>query len=178
MDRKPIPDYLRIFKEEYVRELAKQLVSINQTRQTAMSSPLINQIQGQANYNAVPSDNLQIFGFRGYVCDKCLMCETHYVGFLDALGQGRIDCVHFCDPVAAAAGELVDRLGMYRFLRGKISGLIKQKVNTWTGNNNHLVALKLSSPPVEIIKLPNPLICKTGYRLPLFRTKASHYRAD
>ena len=160
IDRKQIPDYQRIFTEEYVRELAKQLVSINQTRQTAISSPFsptINQIKSQANYNAVPSANLQIFGFRGYVCDKCLMCETHYVAFPDALGQGRFDSVHFCDPVkAAAAGELVDRLGMYRFLRGKISGLIKQKVNSWTGKNNHLVALKLSSPPEEIIKLRNP----------------------
>ena len=34
--------------------------------------------------------------------------------------------------------------------------LIKQKVNSRNGNNNHLIALRLSSPQEEIIKLRNP----------------------
>jgi hypothetical protein len=65
---------------------------------------------------------------RGYVCDKCLMSETHYVGFPEVLGQGRLDQRHFCDPKkVAAAGELVGRFGLHRFLRSKIPMLIKPK---------------------------------------------------
>lgn len=156
-DRKPTLDYQRLFTEECVREIAKK--AINQAAHITMpfhSSSPINQIRSQVNYDSISS--IQIFGFRGYVCDKCLSCETHYVGFPDAPGQGRIDIVHYCEPTkAAAVREMADKTGMYGFLCGKIPTLIKQKVNSWTGNNKHLVSLKLSTPPEEIIKLRNPL---------------------
>ncbi|MFY9873471.1 MAG: hypothetical protein WAK17_27505 [Candidatus Nitrosopolaris sp.] len=45
---------------------------------------------------------------------------------------------------------------MFRSLQDKIPTLIKQKVNSRKGNNNHLVALRLSNPQKETIKLPNP----------------------
>ena len=51
---------------------------------------------------------------------------------------------------------MVDRFGVFRSLHDKIPTLIKQKVNSRTWNNNHLVALRLSSPQEEIIKLRNP----------------------
>jgi hypothetical protein len=56
---------------------------------------------------------------------------------------------------AAAASELVDRSRVFRSLQDKLPTLIKQQVNSWTGSNTHLVALRLSNPQ-EGIKLPNP----------------------
>jgi len=160
IDRNPIPDYQRIFMEECFREIARKVGSIVQPTQTTMSFPFshkINQWSAQQNCNVNPATNLQIFGYRGYVCNKCLLSETHYIGFPEASGQGRLDQVHFCDPKkVAAAGELVGRFGLHRVLRSEIPMLIKQKVNSSTSNNNHLVALKLSSPPEEIIRLRNP----------------------
>ena len=55
-----------------------------------------------------------------------------------------------------AASKLLDRFGVFRSLHDKIPTLLKQKVNSRTGNNNHLIALRLSSPQEEIIKLRNP----------------------
>ena len=85
------------------------------------------------------------------------MSETHYVTFPNAEGQGSIQSSHFCVLAkAAATNESIDRSGKVRILRDKIPTLLKQKVNSRTGNNNHLFALKLPSPPEEIIKLRNP----------------------
>jgi hypothetical protein len=56
----------------------------------------------------------------------------------------------------AVAGELVDKVGVFRFLHDKFPMIIKQRVNSWTGNNSYLVAVKLPSHPEESIKLSNP----------------------
>jgi hypothetical protein len=73
-------------------------------------------------------------------------------------GQGGIQAGHFCDPAkAAAASGLVDRSTVFRSLQDKLPMLIKQKVNSWTGSNTHLVALRLSRPQEETIKLANPV---------------------
>jgi hypothetical protein len=104
------------------------------------------------NYNVHPAANPQIFGFRGYICDKCLTAETRYVAFPNAEGEGRIESGHSCLPTS----ESVDRSGAFRSLCDNIPTLLKQKVNSRTGNNNHLIALKLY-PHEEIIKLPNPV---------------------
>ena len=69
-------------------------VSVIQPTQSRISFPF----SPMRNYNVDPAANLQIFGFRGYVCDKCLTPETHYVAFPNAEGQGRIDGGHSCDP--------------------------------------------------------------------------------
>ena len=112
----------------------------------------------KGNYNVDPTADLQIFGFRGHVCDKCLMSETHYVAFPNAEGQGSIESRHYCFLAkAAATNESIDRSGKVKILRDKIPTLLKQKVNSRTGNNNYLLALKLPSPPEEIIKLRNPM---------------------
>jgi hypothetical protein len=79
------------------------------------------------------------------------------VAFPIAKGQGGIQAGHSCDPAkAASASKLVDRFGVIRSLQDKLPTLITQKVNSWTWNNTHLIALRLSSPPEETIKLPNP----------------------
>lgn len=74
------------------------------------------------------------------------------MAFPNAEGESRLQEGHFCDPAkAATASELV-----HGVLHDKIPTLIKQRVNSRTGNNNHLVALRLPSPREEIIKLRNP----------------------
>jgi hypothetical protein len=145
-----------VFKEALLKELAKMAVYAIQPTQSRIFpfSPMSFIQSPTGNYNADPATNLQIFGFRGYVCEKCLTPETHYVAF-PAEGDGTIQSSHFCDP-AQAAGESVDRSGVFRFLLDRIPTLIKQKVNSRNGNNNHLIALRLSSPHEEIIKLRNP----------------------
>jgi hypothetical protein len=156
-DRKPF-DYQQLFKEVFFKELVKKAVSTIQPTQSRISFPFYPMNSSMPsplrNYNVHPAANLQIFGFRGYVCDKCLTPETHYVAFPNAEGDGRIESSHFC---LSAKAESVDRSGVFRSLYDKIPTLLKQKVNSRTWNNNHLVALRLSSPHEEIIKLPNPV---------------------
>jgi hypothetical protein len=161
----PMPDYQHVFAEEYVKELARMAASlsgsINPPTQNATSfpfSPKINPSQTNANYNVGPAAAPQIFGFRGFVCDKCLKSSTHYVAFPEKGGQpGRLEERHFCDPAeVAVAGELVDKFGLFRFLHDKIPMIIKQRVDSWTGNKSYLVTVKLPSHPEENIKLHNP----------------------
>ncbi len=87
------------------------------------------------------------------VCDKCLMVVTRYVAFPNAAGEGRYEEGHICHPArVAAASQLADRSGVARSLDTKIPTLIKQRLNSRTGNNYHLVASRLSSPPEETMK--------------------------
>ncbi|MGC2574348.1 MAG: hypothetical protein WA364_22765 [Candidatus Nitrosopolaris sp.] len=82
-DRKPL-DYYHMFAEAFLKELAKIGVSTIQPTQSRISfpfSPMSFMQYPMGTYNADPAANLQIFGFRGYVCEKCLTPETHYVAF-------------------------------------------------------------------------------------------------
>src|SRR5215469_14464299 len=91
-DRKPL-DYYHMFAEAFLKELAKRGVSTIQPTQSRISfpfSPMSFMQYPMGTYNADPATNLQIFGFRGYVCEKCLTPETHYVAFPNAEGQGGI----------------------------------------------------------------------------------------
>jgi hypothetical protein len=82
------------------------------------------------------------------------------VAFPNAKEDGRLQGSHRCHPVRAAAAselvKLIDRSAVLRSLHDKIPILILQQIDSWTGKNNHLVALRLSSPPEKIIKLRNP----------------------
>ncbi|MGA9150685.1 MAG: hypothetical protein WBZ36_08905, partial [Candidatus Nitrosopolaris sp.] len=97
-DRKP-SDY-QVFQEAYIKELAK--IAANQPTLSRISlpfSPMSFMQSPMGIYNADPVANLQIFGFRGYVCEKCLTPETHYVAFPNAEGDGSIQEGHSCVPV-------------------------------------------------------------------------------
>ena len=147
-DRKPF-DYQHVFKEEFFKELAKKMaasaIQPTQSRMPFSFSPMSYMQYRMGTYNPDPAANLQIFGFRGYVCEKCLTSETHYVAF-PAKEDGCIQGGHSCVPVnAAAASELVDRSRVFKSLQDKLPTLIKQKVNSRNGNNSHLVALRLSN---------------------------------
>ena len=160
IDRKPF-DYPHVFAEAVLKELAKVAVSAIQPTQSRISFPFSPTSSMQypylGTYNADPAANLQIFGFTGYVCQKCLRSETHYVAF-PAKEDGCIQGGHSCVPAnAAAASGLVDRSRVFRSLQDKLPTLIKQKVNSKNGNNSHLVALRLLNPQKETIKLPNPV---------------------
>jgi hypothetical protein len=149
-------DYQYLFTEACTKELAKRAVSSIQPRQSIISSPFSPYIY---KYNVGPAADLQILGFRGYVCNNCLRLETHYVAFPHTEGDGRIEKGPSCDTEkvkAAAATKLVDRVRVLRYLHDNIPKLLKEIVNSRTSSNNHLVALKLSSPQEETIKLPNP----------------------
>jgi hypothetical protein len=159
-DRKPF-GYQHTLTEAFLKELAEKMAaSIIQPTQSKisfpffpMSSPMQSPV---GNYYVDPAANLQIFGFRGYVCDKCLTPETYYVAFPTAKGQGGLQGGHFCDPAkAVTASKSVDR-PLLKSLHDRIPMLIKQNVNSRNGNNNHLIALRLSNPQEEIIKLRNP----------------------
>jgi hypothetical protein len=163
-DRKPF-DYQHLFQEAVLKALAEKMVaSVIQPTQSRISFPfsLMSSMQSpMGNYSVNPAANLQIFGFRGYVCEKCLTPETHYVAFPNAEGDGYIQGGHYCVPAnAATASGLVDRSRVFRSLQDKLPTLIKQKVNSRNGNNNHLVALRLSRHPEETIKFQNPDLSK------------------
>ena len=143
------PDYGRVLVEAYLREVAKRAVSLIQPTKSMISSPF--PFSPYRTYSMDPEASLQIFGFRGYVCDKCLTAETHYVAFPEAKGQGGLQRAHFCDSANAVAAR-----ESAKALHGRIPELMKQKVNSRNGNYNYLFALRLPSPHEEIIKLRNP----------------------
>jgi hypothetical protein len=156
-DRKPV-NYLGLMTETFIKELVKKAAIQPTQSRFSFPYPLMSSMQSpMGNYYVNPAADLQIFGFRIHVCDKCLMPEIHYVAFPNT-GGGRIERYngHYCVPAkTAATSESVDRSGMFRSLREKIRILLKQKVNSRNGNNNHLVALRLSSPHEETINLSN-----------------------
>jgi hypothetical protein len=84
----------------------------------------LKEVAKRAVYSIQPTQlleaNHQIFGFRGYVCEKCLTIETHSVASHNAEGEGRIEDRHFSHPVkVAAASELaqfIDRALVLRTL--------------------------------------------------------------
>jgi hypothetical protein len=67
------------------------------------------------------------------------------VAFSNATGQGGLQGTRFCYPANAVAARESAKM-----LHDRIPVLIKQKVNSKNGNNNHLLALRLSSPHEEI----------------------------
>jgi len=111
------------------------VLSINQPRKITtpfLFYPKINQSLIQD-----PGTDLKIFGFRGYACDRCLICGTKYVAFVEeGLGLGALQEGHLCDPTKLAAAEQqIDKAGQVRYLSDKIPLLIKQKVDSWTKGN-------------------------------------------
>jgi hypothetical protein len=87
-DRKQF-DLLDLLTDAFVKELAEKMAaSVIQPPQSRISfpfSPLTLMQYPVGNYNVDPAADLQIFGFRGHVCDKCLMSETYYVAFPNAV---------------------------------------------------------------------------------------------
>ena len=159
-DRKSF-DYLHTMTEAFLKGVGEKmgayLFHSTQSRMPFPFFPMSSSMHSPVgNYYVDPAANLQIFGFRGYFCDKCFMSETLYVAFPNAKEQGGLQGAHFCDPAKAlAASNLVDR-PLLKSLLDIIPMLIKQKVNSRNGNNNHLMALRLSNPQEETIKLLNP----------------------
>jgi len=157
-------DYVRVFIEEYLKGIARTVVSSIHPTQSMISSPY--PFSSFRTYSVAPAPSYQIFGFRGYVCDKCLTAETHYVAFPNAKEPGRIEDCHSCHQVrkaaVARAVKLIDRSGahksgMLRSLHDKIPILLLEKIVSRSGNSSHLLAVRLSSPQEETIKLPNPV---------------------
>lgn len=156
------PDYDRMLTEEFVKEIGRMEARdfINQQIRSTRSFPFysqINQSSTHVKYNPEPAADIEIFGFRGYVCDKCLMFGTRHVAFPKVGTQAGIRTEgHICNPQTVTNTEqLIDKFGVVSFLYDKIPKVIKQKVNSWTRNNNYLKAAMLPSPPEESIKLSN-----------------------
>ena len=76
-DRKP--DYLRMFMEAFFEGDCKNGCFLNSTNTTYYLPSL--SFFSYRTYSVDPEASYQIFGFRGYVCDKCLTPEMHYVAF-------------------------------------------------------------------------------------------------
>src|SRR2546422_5945656 len=156
-DTKRESNLQQIFNEELLKEVARKAASSTQTAMPFPFFPNIGLAPTGARYYVDLKSYQHIFGFTAYVCDKCLVSETYYVPFADVEASGRPEDTHVCDPTnVAAARELVDRYGMFRFLQKNILMLIKQNVDSWTGKTSHLEAVKLPSPPDESIKFRNP----------------------
>jgi hypothetical protein len=100
-------------------------------------------------------DSTEIFGFRTFACHKCLTRGTRYVSFVPApLQTGRRERAHVCNPVRIASA-VFDQGRSSTFLLHGITQLLKENVNTWTGNMNYLVARRLQSRVQENISLFN-----------------------
>jgi hypothetical protein len=115
----------------------------------------INHSQDHLDPIKETSDATEIFGFRGYACDKCLKVETLFVAFVaEGLEFCRRQRAHSCDPARIAASQQPgSNTPTYGFLHGRIPQLLMERVNCWTGNTNYLVAKRLGSPAQEKITL-------------------------
>ena len=158
----PEPDYNHIQTVEFAKELARIAARkhMNQIRQSGFSFPStsnINQTSDQIHPNTNTEEASEIFGFRGYACDKCVTVGTLHVNFVtEGQGFGRREHAHSCDPVRLVANEqLVGSTSGNRFLHDRIPQLLKENVSHWTGNRPFLVAKRLGTPAQENISLSN-----------------------
>ncbi len=157
---KPEPDYNYIMNVEFAKERARVAArkSVYQAGQGGFSfPPSSNIIHSQDHVDPIEEtmDATEIFGFRGYACDKCLKVETLSVAFVaEGLKFCRRQRAHSCDPARIAASQqLGSNATTNRFLHGRIPELLMERLGYWTGNTNYLVAKRLESPAQENITL-------------------------
>jgi hypothetical protein len=156
----PEPDFNYIMTVEFAKERARVAArnSMYQAGQGGLSFPLssnINHTEHQVDPDAEAKDATEIFGFRGYACDKCLKVETLFVAFVaEGLKFCRSQRAHACDPARIAVSQqLGSNTTTNRFLHARIPQLLMERLSYWTGNTNYLVAKRLESPAQENITL-------------------------
>ena len=138
--------------------------SIVPSPQYSMPSQNFSSVMAQDNNNNYLQSSpfaKDIFGFRGHVCKQCLGIYINYRYFLneDLEGEGRRNKGnHVCDPNKIAQTQL----DIYKDIRFNenycrlLPSNLKQTVNEWTKGQNYLIAIELSNPPGNIIKLKHP----------------------
>ena len=152
-----------------LRNLCDQLHNFNQrsivpSPQYSMPSRNSSSVMAQDNNNNYLQSSgfaKDIFGFSGHVCKQCLDIYINYRYFLDEdlEGEGRRNKgKHVCDPNKIARTQL----DIYKYIHFNenycrlLPSDLKQTVNEWTKGHNYLIAIELSNPPGNIIKLKHP----------------------
>jgi hypothetical protein len=158
---------------EFGIELARQAArnALNERRQSPVSS--IHEQQrtthfSSSNFLIATGNESEIFGFRGYVCSKCLMNEHLAVYYsIYSHTDARVEVKHHCRPDLLALNQnLADkvRTSSVELMRNTLPSYLKKVVNLWTGEKVILLALELpgESPPTseptanDQIRIPYP----------------------
>jgi hypothetical protein len=152
------------------KNLCDQLHNLNQrpiapSPQYSMPTQNFSFVMAQNNNNNYlqsSSSGNDIFGFRGHVCKQCLGIYINYRYFLneelEGEGRRRNKGNHVCDPNKIAQTQL----DIYKDIHFNenycrlLPSYLKQTVNEWTKGENYLIAIELSNPLGNIIKLKHP----------------------
>jgi hypothetical protein len=119
------------------------------------SPPYADKMSAGIPPNTYAEDPNEIFGFRGYTCDNCLMARTLRVRFgKGERGAARREDVHSCDPTKVVLNkESSGRTSGNSVLHNRVPHLVKERVNNCTENNPFLVAIRLGNPVEENLTL-------------------------
>ncbi len=148
-------------EEIFASNAVANLRNSGQFRQSYFPSPYPSQAYSSPapgiGYNNV-LERPDIFGFRAEVCEDCLSLKCTNVLYPTAEGGGyTLGHSHRCDPKSIAlAKNIHDKSRFMEELSKGVPGLLKKKIFESIIFLGHLVARKITNPPPEIIKLPNP----------------------
>jgi hypothetical protein len=99
-------------------------------------------------YSNMPSrfdhDNLEIIGYRGNVCEKCLIISIDIVFRHNDQESGQIETKHRCNSKRLFDIQLQpDKAKTTTNQHDKLIEYMKKKVNTWTKNSAYVVAIEI-----------------------------------
>jgi len=87
----------------------------------------------------------EIVGYRGHVCEKCLVIIIDTIFRYNDRENGKIETTHTCDSKRLDDAELEpDKDKIISDLYEKLSEVMKKKVNSWTKNSAYVVAIEMS----------------------------------
>jgi hypothetical protein len=128
----------------------------------SMPTQNFSSVMAQDNNNHLQSSSSgnDIFGFMGHVCKQCLGIYIHYRYFLNEEFEEvrRNKGNHVCDPnkIAQTRCDIYKDIHFDENYCRLLPSYLKQTVNEWTKGENYLIAIELSNPPGNIIKLKHP----------------------
>jgi hypothetical protein len=88
----------------------------------------------------------EIVGYRGHVCDKCLVIIIDTIFRYNDRENGKIETTHTCDSKRLDDAQLEsDKDKIITNLYEKLTEYIRKKVNSWTKNSAYVLAIEI--PP-------------------------------
>ncbi|MCC2647484.1 MAG: hypothetical protein K0R16_287 [Nitrososphaeraceae archaeon] len=89
---------------------------------------------------------LETIGYRGRVCEKCLIINIDTIFRVNYRENGQIEAKHRCNSKLLADAQLEpDKDKVIANQYKKLSEIMKKKVNLWTKNSAHVVSIEI--PP-------------------------------
>jgi len=165
-----------VMTREFIREVARQLAAncVGKAQQQSLPTlvsnlhPMAPQSHFLSNFLIPTGNELEIFGFRGHVCSRCLTIQHLAVSYPPSeLGCARGEIRHMCDPDLLASNQNLDdkvKQARFTFLNQNLPTYLKGVVSLWNSRGASIAGIELRSilltrpPPNDQIKIPHPKV--------------------